>query len=282
MDTRFWGPSGWKLIHLVAAEPMNTERHRKAVAAWFALLPYVLPCKYCRASLTDYYDAQPLTEIILRDPAKFSRWAYDIHNRVNEKLREQGLLTATNPQWEDIHKFYRTEHDGLCKGTPLIGWDFMTSIAFNTPERNYIPNPMSDTPEEMPKDVSTKVRNRYNLLTRAERLRWLRAWWTLTPAILPCAAWRSAWGHAMGAAGAPPLERGREAMVRWMWKIEAHVCADLRCPTPHASLAELASTVGSFESGCGLARKGKTCRTLKKERRARVRTQRRRRGQDVL
>ena len=282
MDTRFWGPSGWKLIHLVAAEPMKTERHRKAVAAWFSLLPYILPCRYCRASLTDYYVAQPLTETILRDPSRFSRWAYDIHNRVNEKLREQGLLTSPNPIWEEVREHYSTEHSSLCKGTPLLGWDFMTSIAFNTPERDYIPVPMSDTPEDRSKEMDARTRNRYNLLTRAERLRWLHSWWTLTPAILPCSAWRSAWALAMNKVGEPPIERGRDAMVRWMWKIEAHVCADLKCPTPHASLADLTVTVGSFESGCGVSKKGKTCRTLKKSRRDRVRTQRHHRGQDVL
>jgi hypothetical protein len=282
MDTRFWGPSGWKLLHLIAAEPMKTERHRKAVAAWFALLPFVLPCKFCRASLTDYYKAQPLTHDILTDPTKFSRWIYDIHNRVNEKLREQGLLTASNPSWEEIQKLYRTEHAGLCRGSPLLGWDFMTSVAFNTPESDYFPTPMSDTPENLSATADAKTRNRYNLLTRAERLRWLQAWWILTPAILPCAAWRSAWVQAMRMAGSPPLKRGRDAMVRWMWAIEAHVCADLRCPTPHTSLTELEKTVGAFESGCGSAKKGTTCRTRKKGRRDRVRTQRRRKGQDIL
>jgi hypothetical protein len=282
MDTRFWGPSGWKLIHLIAAEPMKTERHRKAVAAWFALLPFVLPCKFCRASLTDYYKAQPLTHDILTEPTRFSRWAYDIHNRVNEKLREQGLLSAPNPSWEEVRERYSKEHAGLCRGSPLLGWDFMTSIAFNTPDHDYVPVPMSDTPENLPETADAKTRNRYNLLTRAERLRWLQAWWSLTPSILPCAAWRSAWGHAMRMAGSPPLKRGREAMIRWMWAIEARVCADLRCPMPHTSLTELATTVQAFESGCGSAKKGTTCRTRKKGSRDHVRTQRRRKGQDVL
>lgn len=260
---------------------MPTLRHRKAVSAWFVLLPYVLPCKYCRASLSDYFVAQPLTLRDLEEPAAFGNWMYRIHNRVNGKLREQGLLTAPDPSWEEVAEHYGKEHAGLCKGSPLLGWDFMTAVAFNTPDADYVPVPMSDTPSTaVPADVRT--RNRYNLLTREERLPRLRAWWALIPAILPCSAWRRAWGRAMAAAGDPPVEAGRDAMMRWLWQIEARVCSDLRCPTPHASLGELCSTAEAFESGCGKARHGKTCRTRKVARRDRVRTQRRRKRQGVL
>jgi hypothetical protein len=213
MDTRFWGPSGWKLLHLVAAEPMHTERHRKAVSAWFALLPYVLPCKFCRASLSDYFAAQPLTLHILTDPVRFGRWVYDIHNRVNEKLREQGLLTAANPIWEEVAEHYSKEHAGLCKGSPLLGWDFMTATAFNTPGADYVPVPMSDTPVTPPTDQRT--RNRYNLLTLEERLPLLRAWWALIPAILPCRMWRGAWRRAM-AAGAQRKRPPATAAAAWV------------------------------------------------------------------
>lgn len=281
MDTRFWGPSGWKLLHLIAQEPMTNLRHRKAVSAWFVLLPYVLPCKYCRASLSDYFTAQPLTLDDMATPTAFGAWMYHIHNRVNEKLREQGLLTAPNPIWEEVAERYGKEHAGLCKGSPLLGWDFMTAVAFNTPGPDYVPVPMSDTPATL-RATDVRTRNRYNLLTRAERLPRLRAWWALIPAILPCSAWRRSWARAMGAAGDPPLEVGRDAMMRWLWQIEAHVCSSLRCPTPHASLDDLCSTAEAFESGCGTSRYGKTCRTRKAKRRDRIRTQRRRKRQGVL
>lgn len=282
MDTRFWGPSGWKLLHLIAQEPMQTVRHRKAVSAWLVLLPYVLPCKYCRASLSDYFAAEPLTLRDMKHPTTFAIWMYRIHNRVNEKLREQGLNTTPDPAWEEVAERYAEEHAGLCKGSPLLGWDFMTAVAFNTPGADYVPVPMSDTPATLLSGADVRLRNRYNLLTREERLRYLRAWWALTPAILPCAAWRRAWTHAMAAAGDPPLEAGRDAMMRWLWQIEARVCSDLRCPTPHASLDELCTTAEAFESGCGAARHGKTCRTRKAKRRDRIRTQRRQKRQGVL
>jgi hypothetical protein len=285
MDTRFWGPSGWKLIHLTAQEPTRTGCHASAVLEWFHLLEFILPCKYCRASFHDYIRLQPLTLEIVTDTDKFQRWAFDIHNRVNDKLRGQGLLTTPNPDWSEIRERYCDLHKGLCKGTPLLGWDFMTSVAYSTPAADYKPAPMPDTPELDAaglKALSFAKRNRYNLLTREERLPCLKRWWALIPSILPCAAWRSAWAGGMRTAGPPPLRRGRAAMTRWMWKIEEAVCADLRCPTPHRSLPALRQEVSAFESGCGVARTGKTCRTLRKKQRSRVHSRRQKRGVAVL
>jgi hypothetical protein len=283
MDTRFWGPSGWKLIHLVAADRITGAR-RKAVLEWVQLLEYVLPCKYCRASFHDYIRLQPLTDTIVGDPDAFGRWAYDIHNRVNGKLRGQGLLTDADPAWTEIRDHYRDLHKGLCDGSPLLGWDFMISVAYTTPAADYTATPMPDAPENQVDWISLDLatRNRYNLLTRVERLTALKRWWSLTPAILPCAAWRRAWAHAIHAHGQPPLIAGRDAVLRWMWRVESAVCSDLRCPAPHACVRDLKREVSAFESGCGLSRKGKTCRTLRKAQRKKVRTRRARRGVDVL
>jgi hypothetical protein len=298
MDTRFWGPSGWKLIHLVAAAP--TKGRVDAVLKWFQLLEYILPCKYCRASFHDYIRLQPLTAEIVKDTTAFSRWAYDIHNRVNAKLRGQGLLDTPDPEWDSVRKHYADQQKGLCDSTPLLGWDFMISVAYTTPAADYTPVPMPDTPDlseisrtglcaaktDTPEtDLATldaATRNRYNLLTRAERLPYLAQWWRLTPSILPCAAWRRAWTHAIRVAGCPPLQSGRDAVLRWMWRVEAAVCRDLRCAVPHSCVAAMKREAAAFESGCGKAKKGNTCRTRKKSQRRLVRTRRARRGVDVL
>ncbi len=281
MDTRFWGPSGWKLIHLIAHEPIKTACHASAILKWFQLLEFVLPCKYCRASFHDYIRLQPLTLEIVLDADAFGRWAYDIHNRVNGKLRGQGLITQPDPSWATVKSDYERLHKSLCRGTPLLGWDFMTSIAYSTPGATDMPRSMPDTPELSPAELqrmSHSEKNRYNLLSRNERLEYLRRWWALTPSILPCEAWRSSWAKI----SPPPLRRGRDAMLRWMWRVEEGVCSELKCPTPHSSLPAMKREVSVFESGCGTAKKGKTCRTRKVVQRDRVRTQRRRRGQVVL
>lgn len=277
MDTRFWGPSGWRLLHLVAADA--NHKTRAAVIEWIGLLEYVLPCKYCRASFHDYLRLQPLTETIMKSPDTFGRWMYDIHNRVNGKLRGQGLLTEADPTWNDIRKRYQDLHGGLCNGSPLLGWDFMISVAFTTPAANYTPIPMPDLPEESV-ILDPATRNRYNLLTREERLPYLARWWALVPAILPCVAWRRAWAAATGTP--PPLERGRDAVLRWMWRVEDAVCHSLHCENPHGCLRDLKREVFAFESGCGRARRGHTCRTRRKVQRQQVRTRRARKGVGVL
>jgi hypothetical protein len=261
MDTRFWGPSGWCLLHLIAAAPPT-----RVTKEWFDLLEFVLPCKYCRASFHDYTNLQPLTPAILRSREAFSRWLFDIHNRVNGKLRGQGLLTTPDPSWPSIRDRYFKMQDSLCAGQPFIGWDFMTSVAYSTPAADYKPVPMDDTPEVIPTDL--RGRNRYNLLTRQERIAKLMRWWALIPSILPCSAWRAAWKASQKQE--PPLRIGKEAVMRWMWRVEERVCTDLKCPTPHPSLPALRRDVSAFESPCGSAKKGRTCRTRKHKARQRV------------
>jgi hypothetical protein len=279
MDTRFWGPSGWRLFHLVAAEPVQKTRQRD-IARWFELMEYVLPCKYCRASFHDYVRLQPLTQPLLETPTSFGRWIYDIHNRVNGKLRGQGLITAANPSWASVQAKYNRLHRTLCRGSPFLGWDFLTSIAYTTPGSDYTPVPMPDTPDELNQktaDIATK--NRYNLLTCDERLALLAEWWALFPAILPCDQWRAAWSRAFEKHGQPPLQSGRDAVMRWMWRIEEAVCGSLKCPTPHSCLTAMKRDVSAFESGCARKKRGKTCRAL---RRSKVRTQRRSKGAHIL
>jgi len=192
---------------------------------------------------------------------------YDIHNRVNGKLRGQGLLTRKDPGWTKVRDNYMKLHHGLCRGTPLLGWDFMTSVAFSTPAANYKPVPMPDTPEVVDLDCDA-TKNRYNLLGREARLKYLKRWWALIPSILPCQAWRTSWAAAVSAAGAVPLT-GRDAVMEWMWKIEERVCAGLQCPTPHPSRDAMKREVAAYESDCGRRRKGKTCRSNRKTRKVR-------------
>jgi len=272
MDTRFWGPSGWALLHLIAADPTinDSTKRRAATIRFFELLPYVLPCKYCRASLSDYYEAQPLNAATLKNADSFSRWLFDIHNRVNGKLRGQGLLNTENPTWISVRNKYKAQQSGLCGTSPLLGWDFMTSVAFTTPAINYKAAPMPDYDESEHLTLTLETKNRYNLLTREERILALKEWWSLIPAILPCSAWRASWASA--SAKEIPLYEGREAAMQWMWAVEEEVCQGLRCPPPHESLPFLKKTMKVYESSCGQAnsksRRAKTCRKNKKKARA--------------
>jgi len=132
MDTRFWGPSGWKLLHLIAysypSEP--TFQDQQKYGMFYNNLKYVLPCKYCRISLTGFMEELPV-ENYMSSKRKLTRWIYDIHNKVNDKLRKQKLLTDENPPLEEVDKIYNKMLRQKCK---LPGWDFLYTVAFNYPK----------------------------------------------------------------------------------------------------------------------------------------------------
>ena len=271
MDTRFWGPSGWKLLHLIAAEPGDA-----AVYEWFALLPFVLPCKYCRASLQEYYEKKPLSLELVRS-ANFGHWLYEIHNMVNAKLRDQGLLNTSDPSWISIKNYYKSLRASLCGKSPIIGWDFFASIAYTTPTKGIVSKPMPDNPEKND-NMTLSDRNRYNMLTPKERIAALRKWWHLLPEILPCSAWKAAWNCSKE----PPLNRGRGPVSCWLWAIEEAACETLQCPTPHVSLPTLKTEMSAFESACGSSSTKKTCRAKRKALRRAAMTRRAQNGGSVF
>jgi len=258
MDTRFWGPSGWRLIHLIAAA------RREESMPFFELLPYVLPCKFCRASLSDYYAADPIPT----NPNDLPEWIYRVHNQVNQKLREQKLPTAPSPSLESVKKKYDDWVSAPCSAHRMVGWDFLYSIAYTTPCRQVSSVPLPGAPS----DLSTlELKNRWNLLTREERLKKLEEFWNALPKALPFKEWRSTW-HA----AAPPLRKGRVQMTNWLFQIEQHMCKALAEPFEHTSPNRLCKELSQFESNCGKKRsqKVRTCRSKKKKARETIRQQR--------
>jgi len=153
----------------------------------------------------------------------------------------------------------------------------MTSVAFTTPGRGSKSTPMPDAPEDGG-SLTFAERNRYNLLSREERIKQLQTWWALIPSILPCQYWRSAWAEAVHRTGPAPLD-SKKAVHQWMWQIEEQVCAGLKCPTPHSSQTALAEEVSAFESDCSKKKKGKTCRARRHKRRLQALANRTRRLQ---
>jgi hypothetical protein len=176
---------------------------------------------------------------------------------VNDKLRKQGLLNTPNPPFTVTPT-----------AKEFVGWDFFTAIAFTTPGPG-----MHSTPLPGGRNARTlAARNRYNRLTCAERLRLLRRWWSLTPSIPPVAEWRRAWQASVtaklstDATSSVPVAGGRQAMMKWLWALEEGVCSRLQCETHHDSLPQLVTVCAAFESKCGSAKRGKTCRTRKRYR----------------
>lgn len=121
MDTRFWGPSGWQLFHLIAFRSLHPEEI-------LLMMKDILPCRFCRESTTQFTHELPLKG----DPA---RWLYDLHNKVNHKLRTQAkedpnvIDPGPDPSFEDIRARYMS-----MKPTNVPGRDFLFSIAVNYPD----------------------------------------------------------------------------------------------------------------------------------------------------
>jgi len=260
MDTRFWGPSGWRLIHLVAAS------RRKEAHSFFELLPYVLPCKFCRASLTDYYAADPIPT----DPTMYPEWMYRIHNQVNKKLRDQNLPTAPTPSWESVKKKYDDWVTAPCNAQRMVGWDFLYSIAYTTPCKEVASAPLAGAPSKL---FTLELKNRWNTMTRTERLQKLEEFWNSISHALPFAEWRTAWSHATSK---PPLSKGRKSVTKWLFLIEQSVCKELAEPFEHNTPNKLCKELSQFESGCGSTRSQKlrTCRSIKKKARETIKRQR--------
>jgi hypothetical protein len=122
MDVSFWGPSGWQLLHLIAEEGGLYAK------GTLDIMPFILPCKYCRASAQEFWKKS-------KPRGDLQRWLYNFHNKVNAKLIKQHAedpkcnLPVPAPPFEEIQKRYKAILDSSPKEIP--GRDFLYSIAYN-------------------------------------------------------------------------------------------------------------------------------------------------------
>ena len=266
MDTRFWGPSGWRLLHLTVATPLQ-ERKPSDLHNFFVKLPYVLPCKFCRYSLSGYYETRPV-------PTEgFERWLYMIHNDVNGKLRSQNLLKTTNPTYEEIHKLYSSWADTPCASTQMLGWDFLFSVANTTPSKSSHSSPMEGAPTSI---HSHSDKNKWNTMNYKERIPYIQAWWDLLGRVLPFKPWRHAWQRGESSMGRAPVKKGKKAVLAWLYRMEKYVCKTMAEEAPHNSFDGLCKEITAFSSGCGkkTSPRVKTCRAKKDSARSTLRRNR--------
>lgn len=259
MDTRFWGPSGWRLLHLITFT-YEPHKQKAAVKQLFQMLPFVLPCKFCRASLSEYMEKEPLDPALV-SKVKLTRWLYLIHNHVNEKLRSQGLLKEPNPSFAAVKKVYEERVAAGCVRTEFEGWDFLFSIAENHPlsysAKNS--NPMPDAPSEA---STPEERNRWNLMKAEERMEFYRRFWASLEGALPFDSWRSAWskcGLAQTSLGS------RYTTIKALWKIRCCMEKELDLINQE-DYEHLCKRLANHRSGCGKKARAKTCRATRKKR----------------
>ena len=218
MDTRFFGPSGWELFHLIAfrsPHPAEVLNHMKDV----------LPCKFCRASTTQFVHEHPLRG----DPGK---WLYNIHNMVNNKLRTQCSDDPTvvdpgpDPEYAAIKEKYMA-----MKPTKVPGRDFLFAVAYNYPMK----------PEEA--DVNTQ-RTFMLALSKAYPFDELR---------VIVAACVKELDHAL---------ENRKTYTKWMYRMLRALSA--KTGSRISSYRGYSHHVAYYKSGCSKkSYHGKTCRKMR-------------------
>jgi hypothetical protein len=249
MDTRYWGPSGWRLLH------SQSFAARGPWQEFFKILPYILPCKYCRRSLSEYMTADPVPTAA----ADLPRWLYRIHNQVNAKLRRQKLAVAPNPTYAQVERIYTDRLAAGCSRTQFEGWEFLFSVAEAHPlsRAGRASHPFPDAPKEEVKDPLE--RNRWNLMTPEERLPYYTKFWSLLPTVFPFPEWTAAWMRAQKGGCGDSLGACRKDCLQQIWKIRCAMEKELELLNK-TTYSELCRELRSHRSGCGRSTRGKTCR----------------------
>jgi hypothetical protein len=84
MDPGTWGPYAWKTLHAIAAH-CDTANERDIFVKYVESLKDALPCKTCRAHMTEYLKDHPIPV------DSFFRYTVDFHNAVNRRLNKDIL-----------------------------------------------------------------------------------------------------------------------------------------------------------------------------------------------
>ena len=258
MDTRFWGPSGWKLLHHIAFTYEYTSENAVLYSQFFQTLPYILPCKFCRASLTDYYRQYPFTlnNSYMNPQLDLQKWIYLVHNCVNDKLRKQGLHPSPNPTFSQVKRHYKTIKTTPWKQQLTLFWDFLFSVGYHHPkEKHLYSTPMPECPSNVKHSNDPCERNKWNVLPLKDRILWFYRFWSSLPAVLPhpiASHWKEAEKKH------PPTLNTREATMNWLWRMRCELDTDF-----HDPYRSICKQIATYSSDCAVKKGVFTCRKRK-------------------
>lgn len=243
MDTRFWGPSAWVLLHTIAYNYEPSEINRKQYRLFFENLKNVLPCIYCRASYTEYFEKIPIDRY-LDNSKDLSYWMYQIHNLVNDKLRGQGLISWRDPSFDEIYERYTAMNYGLdlCKARDqsIMAWKFLYCVAF--------------VYAELGKDVAqTSHYNGYYVF------------FNILGDVLPKKGnYNTIYSNFLVANPVLPNLDSRERLKNWLYNLEKSMDnqQNIQCQ----SFNDIEKEIEMYRAGCGGIQKDlkPTCRRLRK------------------
>ena len=184
---------------------------------------------------------------------------YQIHNKVNNKLRKQGQTIPPNPPFSKVQKIYQEKFESGCTRTDFPGWEFLFSIAKCHPLSGEKSTPIQDAPplETLKTDLE---KNEWNVLEPEKRYTYWVRFWKALPDALPFQEWRSSWEtHGLKA------ERTSKEMVKSLWRLRCAFENDLELlnKTTYSSLCR---DLSLHKSGCSKKVRAKTCRRLRSAR----------------
>jgi hypothetical protein len=136
--TTVWGPALWHSLHTISFNyPVKpTSEQKKQYRNFMLNLVNVLPCKYCRENLKKNYKIFPLKMNCMKDRNTFSRYVYNLHERINKNLgknsglsycdvreRYEHFRARCTEEKPKIFKFNKTQKNKKEKGCtePLYG-----------------------------------------------------------------------------------------------------------------------------------------------------------------
>jgi hypothetical protein len=200
-------------------------------------------------------DEDPVKDA-LSSRKELSKWLWRIHNKVNDKLRGQGLATAENPPFDTVKKIYEERISAGCIHAEFEGWDFLFSIAENHP---FSPNaknslPMEGCPSE--EKLCLKEKNRWNLMKPEERYVKFEEFWLTVGSVLPFQEWIDAWASASMKKGA--LMKRTET-IKELWRIRCSMEQSLDLVNKE-KFRSLCKRIREHRSGCGKKPRARTCR----------------------
>jgi hypothetical protein len=174
-----------------------------------------------------------------------SRWLWRIHNKVNNKLRSQGLLKEPDTPFNTVRALYKEDPK------EFQGWDFLFSVAEGHPYSRLSMKsiPMQDCPEN-PQTECIVQKNKWNIMKPSERYSIYIKFWESIGKVLPY-PWDSCKFNIKSL-------RTRASLIKELWKIKC--CME----GLKKGFKGLCKRLASHRSGCSTKKKAKTCRKLRK------------------
>lgn len=89
-----WGPIYWKMFHYITLTyPLSpNDGDKKKIKDFFLnIVPYILPCPFCREHYKKNLELNPLIDDILDIKFKLVLWLINMHNYVNKQLGKEEM-----------------------------------------------------------------------------------------------------------------------------------------------------------------------------------------------